>query len=104
MTEVGNKVGNKVKTMDVKTIVPELCEYTDEQEWFEFKVNWFEPQALGNTYRQCRMLPPITGVSMHFLFGVLIMIPMKSKAPILINIASTGSARFWRRMGSAICP
>ena len=47
MTEVGNKVGNKVKTMDVKTIVPELCEYTDEQEWFEFKVNWFEPQALG---------------------------------------------------------
>ena len=33
--------------MDVKTIVPELCEYTDEQEWFEFKVNWFEPQTLG---------------------------------------------------------
>lgn len=33
--------------MDVKTIVPELCAYNDEQEWFEFKVNWFEPVALG---------------------------------------------------------
>lgn len=33
--------------MDVKKIVPELCTYNDEQEWFEFKVNWFEPQALG---------------------------------------------------------
>lgn len=28
-------------------IVPELCKYGDEQEWFEFKVNWFEPIALG---------------------------------------------------------
>lgn len=33
--------------MDVKKIVPELCGYNDEQEWFEFKVNWFEPVALG---------------------------------------------------------
>ena len=33
--------------MDVNKIVPELREYDDEQEWFAFKVNWFEPQALG---------------------------------------------------------
>lgn len=33
--------------MDVKKIVLELCTYNDEQEWFEFKVNWFEPVALG---------------------------------------------------------
>ncbi len=33
--------------MDVKKIVQELCSYNDEQEWFEFKVNWFEPQSLG---------------------------------------------------------
>lgn len=33
--------------MDVKKIVPELCGCNDEQEWFEFKVNWFEPVALG---------------------------------------------------------
>lgn len=25
----------------------ELCSYSDEQEWFEFKENWFEPVALG---------------------------------------------------------
>jgi hypothetical protein len=24
--------------MDIKKIVPELCKYGDEQEWFEFKV------------------------------------------------------------------
>lgn len=24
-------------------IVQELCRYKDEQEWFEFKENWFEP-------------------------------------------------------------
>lgn len=33
--------------MDVKKIVPDLCKYKDEQEWFEFKENWFEPVALG---------------------------------------------------------
>lgn len=33
--------------MDLKKIVPELCEYNEGQEWFEFKVNWFEPVALG---------------------------------------------------------
>lgn len=33
--------------MDVKKIVPDLCKYKDEQEWFEFKVNWFEPRTLG---------------------------------------------------------
>ena len=32
--------------MDLKKIVPELCEYNEEQEWFEFKVNWFEPVDL----------------------------------------------------------
>ena len=33
--------------MDIKKIVPELCAYNDEQEWFEFKSNWFEPVQLG---------------------------------------------------------
>lgn len=33
--------------MDIKKIVPDLCKYEDEQEWFEFKVNWFESVALG---------------------------------------------------------
>ncbi len=33
--------------MDVKKIVSDLCKYKDEQEWFEFKENWFEPVTLG---------------------------------------------------------
>lgn len=33
--------------MDIKSIVRELCSYDDEQEWFEFKENWFQPEALG---------------------------------------------------------
>ena len=33
--------------MDVERIVLELCKVKDEQEWFEFKVNWYEPVALG---------------------------------------------------------
>ena len=33
--------------MDIKSIVMDLCAYTDEQKWFEFKENWFQPEALG---------------------------------------------------------
>lgn len=33
--------------MDIKQIVIDLCKYGDEQEWFEFKKNWFQPDALG---------------------------------------------------------
>lgn len=33
--------------MDIKQIVLDLCAYNDEQEWFEFKENWFQPEALG---------------------------------------------------------
>ena len=33
--------------MDIQSIVKELCTYSDEQEWFEFKENWFQPEALG---------------------------------------------------------
>gem|GEM_PF-2303885 len=33
--------------MDIKSIVKELCAYGDEQEWFEFKENWFQPDTLG---------------------------------------------------------
>ncbi len=33
--------------MDIQSIVKELCTYSDEQEWFEFKENWFQPETLG---------------------------------------------------------
>lgn len=33
--------------MDIKHSVLDLCALSDEQEWFEFKGNWFQPEALG---------------------------------------------------------
>lgn len=33
--------------MDIKQIVLDLCAMNDEQEWFEFKENWFQPEILG---------------------------------------------------------
>lgn len=33
--------------MNIKEIVLGLCDYTDEQEWFELKENWFQPDQLG---------------------------------------------------------
>ena len=33
--------------MDIKQIVLDLCALNDETEWFEFKENWFQPEALG---------------------------------------------------------
>ena len=33
--------------MDIKQIVKTLCTLSDEQAWFEFKVNWFQPEILG---------------------------------------------------------
>lgn len=32
---------------DYAGLIKELCEYNTEKEWFEFKVNWFEPVELG---------------------------------------------------------
>ena len=37
--------------MDIKSIVLDLCSYTDEQEWFEFKENWFQPEEIGKSTR-----------------------------------------------------
>ncbi len=33
--------------MDIKQIVLDLCAMNDEQEWFGFKENWFQPETLG---------------------------------------------------------
>ena len=32
---------------NLEMIVKELTEYATEEEWFEFKENWFQPEALG---------------------------------------------------------
>ena len=33
--------------MDIRKIVLDLCTFNEEQEWFEFKENWFQAEALG---------------------------------------------------------
>ena len=32
---------------DLITLVNQLRSYGSEREWFEFKVNWYEPAAIG---------------------------------------------------------
>ena len=32
--------------MNIEKLVLDLCSYDDEQEWFEFKENWFQPEVL----------------------------------------------------------
>lgn len=34
--------------MDLKKLVLDLCKWEDEPDWFEFKVNWYEPVQLCN--------------------------------------------------------
>ena len=34
--------------MNLKNLVLDLCKETNEQEWFEFKENWFQPDKLGD--------------------------------------------------------
>ena len=38
--------------MDIKQIVLDLCALSDEQEWFEFKENWFQPEVLGGVLEE----------------------------------------------------
>ena len=33
--------------LKLETVVEDLISHSHEEEWFEFKVNWFEPHALG---------------------------------------------------------
>lgn len=33
--------------MNIEKLVLDLYLYDDEQEWFEFKENWFQPEVLG---------------------------------------------------------
>lgn len=48
MILVGEYIGKKVgKSMSLTDKIIELCSYDDEQEWFEFKENWFQPEELG---------------------------------------------------------
>ena len=44
--------------MDLREKVLELCSYSNEQEWFEFKENWFQADTLGEYNRILQVYPP----------------------------------------------
>lgn len=41
--------------MDLEKKVRELIAYPNERNWFEFKENWYEPNALENIFLLCPM-------------------------------------------------
>lgn len=56
--------------MDIKQIVLDLCALSDEQEWFEFKENWFQPEALGEYVSAMSNAAAFHYKNMRISFGV----------------------------------
>lgn len=56
--------------MDIKQIILDLCALSDEQEWFEFKENWFQSEALGEYVSACQMRRLFIIKNMRISFGV----------------------------------
>lgn len=47
MLYIGNKNLRSINIMTLEEIVKKLCNKDSEQEWFEFKENWYEPVQIG---------------------------------------------------------
>jgi len=57
--------------MNIEAIVKELCAYHEEQEWFEFKENWFQPVALGEYVSALSNAAAVHGKKYgYFVWGV----------------------------------
>lgn len=56
--------------MDIKQIVLDLCALSDEQELFEFKENWFQPEVLGEDVSALSNAAAFHYKKMPFSFGV----------------------------------
>lgn len=57
--------------MDIKQIVLDLCAMSDEQEWFEFKENWFQLETLGEYVSALSNAAAFTIKNMLILYGEL---------------------------------
>ena len=56
---------------DILSIVKELCSYSAEREWFEFKHNWFEPEQLGQYISALSNSAAMEGRSKaYFVWGI----------------------------------
>lgn len=53
-----------------ESVVQSLIQYNAEEEWFEFKENWFEHHAIGEYISQFRMLLHFAAKNPDILFGV----------------------------------
>ena len=57
--------------MQVKKILDELFQFSNEREWFEYKENWFEPVALGEYVSAISNAAALVGKEYgYFVWGV----------------------------------
>ncbi len=54
---------------ELRSIVKNLISHKHEEEWFEFKENWFEPHALENIFLVCPMRRQWWARNMRTLYG-----------------------------------
>ena len=57
--------------MKIKEIINELCSYSDEKEWFEFKENWFNAVQLGEYISALSNVAAMIGrTQAYFIWGI----------------------------------
>lgn len=57
--------------MNIKELLSELLQFSNEREWFEFKENWFEPIALGKYVSALSNAAALVGKEFaYFVWGV----------------------------------
>ena len=55
--------------MNLKSIVKSLISHKHEEEWFEFKENWFESHALGEYISGMSNAAAMVGEEYAYLYG-----------------------------------
>ena len=57
--------------MNIKDLVKDLIDHRYEEEWFEFKVNWFEPKILGEYVSALSNAAALAGrENAYFIWGI----------------------------------
>ena len=70
----------------LEDIVRRLCNKEDEQEWFEFKENWYEPVQLGEYISALSNAAAYHFENNAYFIGGVMIRPMRLLEQILINI------------------
>lgn len=56
--------------MNIEKLVLDLCSYDAEQEWFEFKENWFQPEVQEEYISALSNAQHLSINHKHILYGV----------------------------------